>query len=1045
MKNMDDNSIYEKEQCEDIGEEYKHTAMLDSLINSMPGGVGIFIFGERMLCEYYSDGFAKMAGLSRAEMNQKINDDAVLNTLIAPVDYERVMHVFRERIPKGEPLNMDYRYIYADGSIRWLHLSATKIREKDGAPAYCCVFTTPPQEVALYRNIVEESVAGVLVAEKASRNLLYINDKARVICDISGIELGQGVFEQSITQDKQKLLLNTEQVNSLQEDCYTEFHVQRQDRYYLVKAKALLWNGIPSYVLYINDETAEIQDKQYLEEARKKETTLMAGIPGGVAIYRLKKDGTVPCEFVTEGLAKMCGYDDKDEFFAYLAKDSRINVVKEDIHFVMEAARKSLITHEPFSVLYRIHVKGHPDILQRLDANIIESESLGADDLGVLYAVHTKVSEDSIKAMAEQARYRTIISNLDLAFIEVEIGKNYYASPKYYEYALSTQNFNAVANNQADRETVHPDDIPLLSDFFEKVKSKQERVTTVLRLKLKDGSYKWTEILSFNYYDKTGKKTRVVGILRDVDRERIEQNEKLREALLAAQKANKAKTAFLSRMSHDMRTPLNGILGLTSLIKGSTIDNSIREDLAALEVSGKYLLNLINDTLDVSKIESGKLELHPVVCDGRELFNDVLKLANPGLQEKHLTLTTHIENIPFTIVYMDRNRFEQAMMNVLSNAIKFTAPGGAIDISMRNISVDKGVITDEIVISDTGIGISPSFLPHIFEAFAQEDNSLTSPREGTGLGMAITKQLIDLMDGSISVESEVGKGTAFTITMKFPIATEEQIAGWHKTKQQVVEGISFVGKHILLCEDQPLNVKISKHLLEEKGAIIDIAENGQVAVDKFSSSALGYYDAILMDIRMPVMDGITATRIIRDLSRKDAATVPIIAMTANAFDDDVEKTRSAGMNAHLSKPIEKTIFYNTLANAMNVVKYLERKKVLIVDDIDVNRAVIRASLEADYSILEAVNGKEAQKILETVRDIDAVITDIQMPEMNGVELIRWIRSNIVYKKIIIIANSQFGEAKQTEELLALGVNEFVYKPESPSVIALRVKNALEYI
>ena len=464
--------------------------------------------------------------------------------------------------------------------------------------------------------------------------------------------------------------------------------------------------------------------------------------------------------------------------------------------------------------------------------------------------------------------------------------------------------------------------------------------------------------------------------------------------------------------------------------------------LSEMEMSGKYLLNLINDTLDVSRIESGKMELHPVVCEGKSVFNNALGLAKASMKKKNITCHVHADDIPFTMLYVDIARIEQVIMNVVGNAVKFTPEGGSIDFSLENLSVENGVITDKVTIRDTGIGISPEFLPHIFEAFSQEDATRTNSYEGTGLGMSITKQLLELMGGDISVESELGKGSCFTIILKLNIATEEQIKDWKKMQVSIERDISLSGKRILLVEDHPLNAEIAKRVLEAKGILVDHAENGQVGVDMFSKSLTGYYDAILMDIRMPVMDGIEATKMIRNLSRRDARMIPIIAMTANALSDDVNLTRDAGMDAHLSKPIETDVLYSTLSDLLKVNRDIQRKKILVVDDIALNRAIIRDSLESDYDVIEAVNGKEAWELIQTSRGLDAVITDIQMPEMDGIELTRKIRSDGKYNHLVIIANTQYGNHQQEDKLIDLGADDFVYKPSSPKVIGIRVRNAL---
>ncbi|MDD4370985.1 MAG: ATP-binding protein [Anaerostipes sp.] len=455
-----------------------------------------------------------------------------------------------------------------------------------------------------------------------------------------------------------------------------------------------------------------------------------------------------------------------------------------------------------------------------------------------------------------------------------------------------------------------------MKEFMSKENHDNSKKSVMIRAKMKDGSFRWTKIIYFVEYDSYEHIVRIICVMKDVDQEWIEQKKKLEFALKTAKEANQAKTDFLSRVSHDMRTPLNGILGLTTLLEENVVNEKALLDLQQLEMSGKYLLNLINDTLDVSKIENGKLELHPVICDGKAVFNNVIALLKPNLLKRRIQLNMNAENLPFTILYIDVGRVEQIVMNILGNAIKFTPKGGTIDLHIRNLSVKDGVILDEIVIKDNGIGMSQEFLPHLFEPFSQENHSRTTSYQGTGLGMAITKQLITLMGGDVKVESTENVGTIFTVTLPMAVATEEQVNEWKMSKPVKASDYRLEGKRVLLCEDHPLNATIATRLLNKKGMIVEHAENGKDGVDMFQKSSMDYYDLILMDIRMPVMDGMEATREIRKLLRKDAKEIPIVAMTANAFEEDMKQAKDVGMNAYLSKPIETSQFYVTLQNIL---------------------------------------------------------------------------------------------------------------------------------
>lgn len=397
-------------------------------------------------------------------------------------------------------------------------------------------------------------------------------------------------------------------------------------------------------------------------------------------------------------------------------------------------------------------------------------------------------------------------------------------------------------------------------------------------------------------------------------KEQEKQRTLLENSLAAAEKANHAKSDFLNRISHDMRTPLNGILGLTALMEDKTDWKEIKQDLVQMRLSGKYLLNLINDTLDVAKIESGKMVLSPTVCEGKVLLNTVLSLLKPNLEAKNIKLKLELEPLPYTILYVDVARLQQLVMNILSNAIKFTPTGGTITVRAENLQNTATEIVDRFVIEDTGIGIDPKFLPHLFEPFSQENTSRTSRYQGTGLGMTITKKIVELMGGKISVKSTVGKGTTFDFTVHMPKATKEQIEQWQHKEEETVDLSILEGKHILVCEDHPLNAKIAKRLLEKHGLFVTIAKNGKEGLELFEKSKPYAYDLILMDVRMPVMDGLDATKHIRTLKRRDAAHIPIVAMTANALSEDVKECLASGMDAHIGKPFEPVQLYATVAS-----------------------------------------------------------------------------------------------------------------------------------
>ncbi len=466
-------------------------------------------------------------------------------------------------------------------------------------------------------------------------------------------------------------------------------------------------------------------------------------------------------------------------------------------------------------------------------------------------------------------------------------------------------------------------------NYLEEIRVHEQREWDFEYVHLKTGEKRWFHNIAMGSELNGKKKYILVMSDRTADRK---MNQALSEAVRAAEAANRAKSTFLSNMSHDIRTPMNAIIGFTTLAVSNIDDQKrVRDYLGKILSSGSHLLSLINDILDMSRIESGKIHLEETEVSLSDVLHDLKTIISGQINAKQLEFYIDAMEVTNEDVYCDKTRLNQVLLNLLSNAVKFTPAGGTVSVWLKQFpGTVKGIELYEIRVKDNGIGMSPEFVEKIFSPFERERTSTVSRTQGTGLGMAITKNIVDMMGGTIEVQTEQGKGTEFIVRLPFRLQSEkhhtEKIAELEGLKALVVDDdFNTCDRCILLVEDNELNSEITVEILNEYGYMVDTAGNGAQAVEKVKNSKPGNYDLVLMDVQMPVMNGYEATRQIRALNDPALAGITIIAMTANAFDEDKKKALECGMDGFLTKPIVIEELIGTIQKNLEQVSGVSEK------------------------------------------------------------------------------------------------------------------------
>lgn len=761
-----------------------------------------------------------------------------------------------------------------------------------------------------------------------------LNEEWTILPLAQGLYLAQGRHYLTSDEDQQLLVQTHQRATIVIRDLGSDFsyvYINLSHPYQELQ-------GTENFPFQVGSQTYKYMEaelskaKEQLQQKQQQMEVVLHSVNGGVKSSN--DDDTYSYAYISEELPGMFGYT-MEEFKKFTGNNAMGMVYPPDLPRALADCNECFKDGNPtYSTKYRVPCKDG-SLKWVMDSGRKTKTPEGNTIINSIYLDITKDEEARQRELNHERRtkqqYYDLLSSINsnyyfIYLVNLEDGSGIPLRLPETECAVFT---SYSTNGLYDIEPLvrshfHPDDSAKILEHFSlsglRRQKKDRHIDFALecRSRLFGSEYRWTAFNSTLLAQSDGYH-QIILTLRDIHEDKLKElreQQALQEAFDAAKAANMAKNEFLSRMSHDIRTPMNAIMGMTA-IAGKYLDDKdrIQDCLAKITTASNHLLNLINEVLDMAKIESGKLNLLEEDFSISAMLQELLDLINPQLLVKkhHFTLTKAPELRDN--VLGDNLRLKQLLLNILANAIKYTPPYGSISLEVREThSRLHDTIGYEFIITDNGIGMDSEFAAKIFEPFARASDSRTSEIEGTGLGMTIALNIARMMNGTIDVQSTLGKGSAFKATVY--LRPHQQIRS-SKTSAPAagidsLQEISCRGKQVLLVEDNELNLEIAVELLKYAGLNITTAKNGLEGLDKFKAAPPGTYALILMDIQMPVMNGLEAAKAIRALPVKDAQTVPIVAMTANAFPEDIAATLQAGMNEHLSKPIDLEQFHSIL-------------------------------------------------------------------------------------------------------------------------------------
>ncbi|MDD3278923.1 MAG: ATP-binding protein [Lachnospiraceae bacterium] len=911
---------------------------LQNLIDGIPCGVGLFRLyrDQRLEMLYLNEEYYMMLGTAR--IKRKRYEGFHVIEAVHPEDRKRLLLELQKSVDEKRMSDLDIQLITGDEKqYRWIHIKGRIASDAEESTVLYIVYSDIEEKKQLELHLQASSHILEVVANTGNVSMWKYDLENNMLQQDPHTDESLGYPNQ--IPGGPGALITTENIYPEDVRAYLEMYERiRQGaaysestvRVFHQKKKKYEWQRM---ILSRKSKVGDAQDdpigfsmnvelQKEVQAQYEWEQQLQKGMmEESLSYYRMN----LSAEMVEEAYSKLFDASSLTvpmNYWKLLESEILVGIHKDDREQVVEVLQidRMLAAYQRGKtserVLYR---RWMPDgELHWVKGTLTKTKRTISDDIIAFW-----VEQDVDQEVKDENAVRCIIEE------EIELFALYMPESKTCRYLMGS-----LAAKTGKREPVQvtsllleewlqdvlPEDRKTLAEFanpetlLDRIQ-KTPILQCLYRIQMEDGSVRRKKVRAM-YLDEN--ETEIIFVQRDITdlyREELRQKEILEHAIKESEDANKAKTNFLSRMSHDMRTPLNGIMNYSAFIQEAETLEDAKNYGEKIKISGDYLQTLINDTLGMSRIESGKVELKLEPYIYSEFEPSIRNVIEPKARAKGVKIRFIAPDNTQQYVMLDKMRLQQIFVNLLNNAIKFTPPGGIVQLKSELTVQTENHENIRFTVSDTGIGMSEEFIKNrLFQPFSQEHPGRDNEETGTGLGLSIVKQLVELMHGTIECRSRQREGTTFIVTIPVDTLNNYEVK---KSKPEKMDLNILQGKRVMLCEDHPLNREIAVHILHKAGCVVESMEDGEKGVAAFENSAPNYYDLILMDIRMPVMDGLTAARAIRSMKRKDAATIPIIAMTANAFEEDARRSFDAGMNAHLAKPIQAATIYETM------IKYLE--------------------------------------------------------------------------------------------------------------------------